>query len=146
MTRPSSLFDAYLAGEARTFYPRNVRSPEARVRARRSALLLVAAVAVVLGSAGWICALHAANGRERQRAEALVALDERLDELQLLHWRGVAGDLDPQASLVQETLRWRVVRADAVRLMPALDGRPTAGIEGLLAETASEVAMASLIR
>ncbi len=115
--------------------------PEARVRARRHAWLLVAAVAVVLGSAGWICALHAASAREHHRAETLMALDERLDELQLLHWRGVAGDLDPQASLVQETLRWRLFRADAVKNMPRLGGRPTAGIEGLLAETASDVAV-----
>jgi diguanylate cyclase (GGDEF)-like protein/PAS domain S-box-containing protein len=115
--------------------------PEPRVRVRRSAWLLVAAVAVVLGSAGWICALHAASGREQRRAEALISLDRRLDDLQLLHWRGVAGDLDPQASLVRETLRWRVFRIHAVRVMPALSGRPTDGIEGLLAQTASDVAV-----
>ncbi|WP_051324226.1 putative bifunctional diguanylate cyclase/phosphodiesterase [Candidatus Solirubrobacter pratensis] len=113
----------------------------ARARARRSAWLLVAALSVVLGSAAWIAALHIASSGEHRRAEALIALDRRLDDLQLLHWRGVAGDLDAQASLVRETLRWREFRGEATRMMPNLAGPPTAGIEGLLAQTASENAV-----
>src|SRR4051794_9476745 len=95
--------DEVLRAAARAGRPLDVRA-----RARGSAWLLLAAVAVVLGAAGWIAALHVASGREQRRADALIELDRKLDDLQLLHWRGVAGDLDPQRSLVQETLRWRV--------------------------------------
>jgi diguanylate cyclase (GGDEF)-like protein/PAS domain S-box-containing protein len=114
---------------------------DARARARSSAWLLIAAIAVVLGSAGWIGALHVASAREQRRADAMVALDRRLDDVQLLHWRGVAGDLDPQATLVRETVGWRSVRSRAAQMLPELAGRATDGIEGLLAQTASEVAV-----
>jgi diguanylate cyclase (GGDEF)-like protein/PAS domain S-box-containing protein len=114
------------------------RSP-ARARARGSVWLLIAALAVVLGSAGWVARLQLEASREHSRAERLVGLDAQLDDLQLLHWRGVAGDLDPQDSLVRETLEWRRFRERATSAMPSLAGHPTDGIEGLLAETASEV-------
>jgi diguanylate cyclase (GGDEF)-like protein/PAS domain S-box-containing protein len=108
---------------------------------RRSAWLLVAALLVVLSSGAWIVALHLRATDAHHRAEALINLDRRLDELQLLHWRGVAGDLDPQATLVRETLDWRDVRAEAARLVTGMSDAETAGIEGLLAQTASDVAV-----
>jgi diguanylate cyclase (GGDEF)-like protein/PAS domain S-box-containing protein len=119
---------------------RGQRAP-APVRERQSAWLLLAALLVVLGSGAWIASLHVRSAQTRDRAAALVDLDRRLDEVQLLHWRGVAGDLDPQATLVRETLDWRRVRAAAERLLPALTADETAGIEGLLAQTAGDVAV-----
>lgn len=107
----------------------------ARSGARRSAWLVAAAIAVVLGSAGWIASLHIAAAHDDARARSLTRLDGQLADLQLLHWRGVAGDLNPQVSLVQETLRWRKFRPQASRTIPGLDMR---GIEGLLAITASD--------
>jgi diguanylate cyclase (GGDEF)-like protein/PAS domain S-box-containing protein len=115
--------------------------PAVPVRARSSAWLLLAAIAVVLGSAAWIGALHIASSREQGRSLSLLKLDRRLDQLQLLHWRGVAGDLDPQGTLVRETLEWRAVRTGAAQLVPELAGASTAGIEGLFAQTASDVAV-----
>jgi len=109
-----------------------------RPRARRSAWLVVAAFAVVLGSAAWIAHLHLAAARDDARARSLTRLDRQLADLQLLHWRGVAGDLDPQVSLVQETLSWRKFRDRARLTIPTLN---TGGIEGLLAQTASDNAI-----
>jgi diguanylate cyclase (GGDEF)-like protein/PAS domain S-box-containing protein len=106
--------------------------------ARRAAWLVLAAIAVVLGSAGWIASLHIAAAHDDARARSLSKLDGQLADLQLLHWRGVAGDLEPQASLVRETLQWRKFRARADRTVPGLD---TGGIEGLLAQTASDNAI-----
>ena len=110
----------------------------ARARTRRAAWLVAAAFAVVVGSAAWIADLHLAASHDDARARSLSALDGQLADLQLLHWRGVAGDLDPQVSLVQETLRWRLFRPRAERTIPRLK---MAGIEGLLAQTASDNAI-----
>src|SRR5262245_59652145 len=109
-----------------------------RAPVRRSAWLAAFAIAVVLGSAGWIASLHIAAAHDDARARSLSKLDGQLADLQLLHWRGVAGDLEPQASLVQETLRWRAFRTRAARTIPGLK---TSGIEGLLALTASDNAI-----
>src|SRR3954471_23594021 len=110
----------------------------ARARSRRAAWLVAAAFAVVLGAAACIADLHLAASHDDARARSLSALDVQLADLQLLHWRGVAGDLEPQASLVQETLQWRKFRERARLTIPRLD---TAGIEGLLAQTASDNAI-----
>ncbi len=122
--------DDVLRETAHSAHESGVRAP-----ARRSAWLVAAAVAVVLGSAGWITSLHLAAARDDTHARALSTLGRQLDGLQLLHWRGVAGDLDPQGSLVTETLRWRTFRAQAEREIPRVK---TSGIEGLLALTASD--------
>jgi len=114
---------------------RSAHESGARARARRSACLVVAAIAVVLGSAAWIAALHLAAAHDDTRARSLTRLDSQLADLQLLHWRGVAGDLNPQVSLVQETLGWRKFRNQASRMIPGLE---MGGIEGLLAITASD--------
>ena len=125
--------DDVLRATARAAHHTGARAP-----ARRSAWLVVAAIAVVLGSAAWIASLHLAASHDDARARSLNALDGQLADLQLLHWRGVAGDLEPQASLVRETLQWRKFRSRAGRTVPRLD---TGGIEGLLAQTASDNAI-----
>ena len=114
---------------------RAAHKPDVRAHALSSAWLVIAAFAVVLGSAAWIASLHIAASHDDARARSLSTLDGQLADLQLLHWPGVAGDLDPQVSLVQETLQWRKFRPRAARTIPGLDMR---GIEGLLALTASD--------
>jgi diguanylate cyclase (GGDEF)-like protein/PAS domain S-box-containing protein len=120
---------------------RAAHSPQRRLRGRRrrSAALLVAAVAVVLGSAAWIVALHRKAGDENDRGVRLVEVDRELHAIQLLQWRGIAGDLEPQIVLVQATVRWRGFRARLERLAPSLTGKPLDGVEGLLAQTMGEI-------
>jgi diguanylate cyclase (GGDEF)-like protein/PAS domain S-box-containing protein len=113
--------------------------PAERERPRRSAWLLAAAVAVVLGSAGWIAALHMRAGRFHDRAELLIEADMELQEIQILQWRAIGGDLEPQEALVRGTVRWRALRAHLPRIVPELAGRRLDGVEGLLAQAMGEI-------
>src|SRR5947207_9813300 len=85
--------------------PRPARRGQARAGA-----LLAAAVVVVLVSAAWIVGLHLRAAHAHERAERLNAAAAQLDGVQMLVWRGIAGDVGPQTALVQGTVRWRAFR------------------------------------
>src|SRR3954466_9813237 len=87
-SRSAALAGELLRDAARAAAPPTLRGPR---RAARSHALLMAAVAIVVLSAGWIARLQLQAGHAQQRVQRLVTADQALDALQIRYWRGVAG-------------------------------------------------------